>query len=312
MFKAKDKKYFIMIVLSFLMLFFVGQTTLTQCGVVANNLSIADDEVNQSFIVNFVQNYDITNTRLEYRPFTFQKLTNEGQKQLKSIAKKEFNANYEISAFMHFKLMDLSGATPERINDFSIIRNLEIIVDIKGGQPNTANDAYCAIFVPLDSEKESRMFNDNDYSVFDNVKSIAKVENISATTTSTNNNKLVLETDAETDGFIFIMSLGKNKNTLGTVIVVAGTIISVVLVVLLIISVRSYLIQRRRKKISRELRSLNSTEESESKQQISAQRIKLEQLKRQQIEQNYIKQNGSPKLPAKSKVPKIYIKKDKK
>lgn len=307
MVNTKEKKYSFLFILSMLLIFFVGHISLTQCAVVANNASLADIEPHPNFVVNFEDGYSLKNVELSYNPLYCAPnnmcLTNEGEKHIKSITKSAFNSNYEVSAILHFKLTKNN----ERITDFTKLKSVEVIVSVEGGQANTADDAYCAVFVPLDKEKENQVLDNGDYSIFENVKNIAKTENIKATSSSVGENKLNLTMDAESDGFLFIMSIGKNKNSTGTIILISSIMISISLVVLLIFTIRSYVMQRKRKKFNRELRNLNMTEGKEGKQPISAQRIKQEHIKRQQMEQNFRKQSKkdskSPLIPTKPKIP---------
>ena len=298
------------LVMAFLamLLFVFSQISLTFC---ATSLkpAIVDNEIAPNFAVNFDQGVNVNSIKLEYVPLSQNEassnslLTKEAKEHIEKIAKDELNANYNVAIVLHYSLFTNDGAT--RMTDFSKVSSIEALVSIEGGQPNTAKDAYCAVFVPLESLQEKQVLENHDYSVFENVKDIAKVETINATSSS--DSKLSLQMNAETDGFVFIMTFGKNTSSIGTIILVAGIVVSLILIVLLAISIRSYIIQRRRKKFNKEVKSINSLAGKSALKQFETKEKQPKKLPKKLPTPNKTGEPPklAPKMPVKPKMPSL-------
>lgn len=302
---TKQKSAVVMAFLA-MILFVISQITMTFC-FVSLNLGVADNEVAPNFIVNFNDGANVSGITMQYYALSQNEtsssrlLTKEAKEHIEKIAKDEFNAKYNIALVVHYSLYTNDGTT--RMTDFSKMSSIETLVSIQGGQPNTSKDAYCAVFVPLDSQKEKQVLESHDYSVFENVKDIAKVETIEAT--SSEDSKLTLKANAQTDGFLFVLTFGENKSNIGMIVMIVSIVVSIVFLVLLILSIRSYLIQRRRKKFSQEVKSMSSLagksvlEQFESKQPKKApKKASVTALKNEEGKM-------VPKMPVKPKAPSL-------
>lgn len=237
-----------MLCVAFLLLalvFSLCSVGVTFCGVLSGEAG--------KFNVNFKPTYDVSGARLEVKYWGQAQISSGAVKNIESIAKKEFGNKYKIALMMNYQLFDRS--TNERLTDFSNITSVETRVEITGGQPNTAVDAYCAVFVKLDSASETQVLGGN-YTALETADGVAKT----VQATATDENSLNLKIDASTDGFVFILSIEPDGgNNLGTILVIVGGVAIILIIALMIYTMRSNQLQRRRRAVSQQMKGVTDS-----------------------------------------------------
>ena len=260
--------------------------------------AVVDSETNPRFTVNFSNDYDTTGINLSYSSIAQdvdqinQLLSLSAISNIEKVEKNSFNSNYDLANLIYFTITDSNN---QRLQDFSVVNNIEIVVEYSGENTNTSNDAFCAVFVSLEPTLESQVLS-GDYSIFESVNSECRAVSIEATAGS---NGLVLTMDAPSDGFIFLLTIGDNESNIGTIILVVGIVICVVLVVLILIAVRSYQLDKRRKRFGRQVKDLGTLESDK----------KLEDKVYKNVHTNtpvpVRTQKATPSVPSAPSVPKM-------
>ena len=206
---------------------------------------VADSEGNPRIIVNFNNAFDESNISISYQILgqdadTLTSLMSSSAiNNIQSVANDAFDKDYSVSNLIYFTLQDGNV----RFNNFEYVNNLELLLEYSG-TPNTAEDTYCAVFVSLDSVRESQVLG-GDYSAFASVDEECTAVPINATVGTSG---LVLSMDAPSDGFVFLLTINDDGNNTGVIILVVGVIVCVVIIICLIIVFRSFLQEKRRLK----------------------------------------------------------------
>lgn len=288
-----------------LFIFLIASVQITKCA------SVVDNEGNPQFIVNFDSSYDVSNITLNNRLLlkdtseVNQKLSSTAQNIIESVAKDKFNSEYEISSLVLFQLYSNDTGSLVRLNDFNNLTSIEMVVGYTGDVSQMTNDAFCAIFIPLDEDLESRVLS-GDYSAFDGIQNNDCVPK-AITSTPSNNEQIVLTMDADSDGFVFLLSLVQNEGNMGTIILVVGIVISVVLVALILWTIRGYVLEKRRRKGALGVQDISELT-NKLKDKNTNSNIDKNNKSFSKVEINKSNQStnlSSPNLPAKPKLPTV-------
>ena len=228
--------------------------------------SVADNEGSPRIYANFDSSFDVTNIEIDYNVLPSDanenitsKLSAKSIEAIEKVAKNTFNSNYEVQSLILYRIYSTESGSKVRLTDFSHLQSIEITATYDGDNANTANDAYCAVFVNLTESQEENVLA-GDYSIFESVGAeyVAKSVDVTAVEGTSNELLLTIQNDNSfKDGFMFLLSMGDNENNMGTIVMVVGIVISVLLVILIIWTFRSYIVEKRRKNYAKNVQGIS-------------------------------------------------------
>lgn len=199
----------------------------------ASNVAVSDDKITANFNCDDTNLSIKSNLIAESEAVINNKMSNKSIKNIEKYAETQFGNSYTVAGLVHFSVYKNSI----RMQDFSKLESIELRLQYNFKKDDVnLNELYRAVFVKLNIEDEERA--KNNLSFFDNIgteKLVAKTVKCEA-----EGEQINLNIDADSDGFVFLLVEGNRRSSIGLIIIIIGSMVSVILSIAIVAIFQNY------------------------------------------------------------------------